>query len=80
LGHRHQPGRRAPEGHGRRASSRSWRRRSSSRSDAKIKVETQINGDKLRITGKKRDDLQAVMALLKAGEFERPLQYDNFRD
>ena len=48
--------------------------------DAKIKVETQINGDKLRITGKKRDDLQAVMALLKAGEFERPLQYDNFRD
>ena len=48
--------------------------------DAKLKVETQINGDKLRITGKKRDDLQAVMALLKAGDFERPLQYDNFRD
>ena len=48
--------------------------------DAKLKVETQINGDKLRITGKKRDDLQAVMALLKAGEFERPLQFDNFRD
>ena len=48
--------------------------------DAKLKVETQINGEKLRITGKKRDDLQAVMALLKAGDFERPLQYDNFRD
>ena len=48
--------------------------------EANITVETQINGDKLRITGKKRDDLQAVMALLKAGDFERPLQYDNFRD
>ena len=48
--------------------------------DAKLKVETQINGEKLRITGKKRDDLQAVMALLKAGDFERPLQFDNFRD
>ena len=48
--------------------------------DAKLKVETQINGDKLRITGKKRDDLQAVMALLKAGDYERPLQFDNFRD
>ena len=48
--------------------------------DAKLKVEAQINGDKLRVTGKKRDDLQAVMALLKGGEFERPLQFDNFRD
>jgi uncharacterized protein YajQ (UPF0234 family) len=48
--------------------------------DAKLKVETQINGDKLRVTGKKRDDLQAVMALLKGGDFERPLQFDNFRD
>ncbi|MFS8064594.1 MAG: YajQ family cyclic di-GMP-binding protein [Luteimonas sp.] len=48
--------------------------------DAKLKVDTQINGDKLRVTGKKRDDLQAAMALLRAGEFERPLQFDNFRD
>jgi cyclic-di-GMP-binding protein len=48
--------------------------------EAKLKVESQINGDKLRISGKKRDDLQAVMALLKAGEFEQPLQFDNFRD
>ena len=48
--------------------------------DAKLKVETQINGDKLRVTGKKRDDLQAAMALLRAQEFERPLQFDNFRD
>jgi len=48
--------------------------------DAKLKVEAQINGDKLRVTGKKRDDLQAAMALLRAKEFELPLQFDNFRD
>ena len=48
--------------------------------DAKLKVEAQINGDKLRITGKKRDDLQAAMALLRATSFELPLQFDNFRD
>ena len=48
--------------------------------DAKLKVDTQINGDKLRVIGKKRDDLQATIALLRGAEFERPLQYDNFRD
>ena len=48
--------------------------------DAKLKVDTQINGDKLRVSGKKRDDLQAAMAVLRAAEFERPLQFDNFRD
>ena len=48
--------------------------------DAKLKVEAQINGEKLRVTGKKRDDLQAAMALLKKGEFELPLQFENFRD
>lgn len=48
--------------------------------DAKIKVEAQINGDKLRITGKKRDDLQMAMAVIKQGEFELPLQFENFRD
>jgi hypothetical protein len=48
--------------------------------EAKLKVEAQINGDKLRITGKKRDDLQTAMALLKKGEFELPLQFENFRD
>lgn len=48
--------------------------------EAKLKVDTQINGDKLRVTGKKRDDLQDVMALLKKAEFEVPLQFDNFRD
>lgn len=48
--------------------------------DAKLKVEAQINGDKLRVTGKKRDDLQAAMVLLKKSEFELPLQFENFRD
>jgi uncharacterized protein YajQ (UPF0234 family) len=48
--------------------------------DAKIKVDSQINGDKLRVTGKKRDDLQAAMTVLRAGEFALPLQFENFRD
>ena len=48
--------------------------------DAKIKVDTQINGDKLRVNGKKRDDLQAAMALLRAQTFDVPLQFENFRD
>ena len=48
--------------------------------EAKLKVDTQINGDKLRVNGKKRDDLQDTMALLKKGDFELPRQFDNFRD
>ena len=48
--------------------------------DAKLKVDSQINGDKLRVIGKKRDDLQAAIALLKQQDYERPLQFDNFRD
>ena len=48
--------------------------------ESKIKVDTQINGDKLRVNGKKRDDLQQTIALLKQHEFEQPLQFDNFRD
>lgn len=48
--------------------------------DAKLKVDSQINGDKLRVNGKKRDDLQAAMALLRGTEFELPLQFENFRD
>ena len=48
--------------------------------EAKLKVDSQINGDKLRVTGKKRDDLQAAIAVLKTGNYERPLQFDNFRD
>jgi len=48
--------------------------------DAKLKVDSQINADKLRVTGKKRDDLQAVMQLLRGQTLERPLQFDNLRD
>ena len=48
--------------------------------EAKLKVEAQINGDKLRVTGKKRDDLQSAMALLRKTDVELPLQFDNFRD
>ena len=48
--------------------------------EAKLKVEAQINGDKLRVTGKKRDDLQDAMALLRKADIELPLQFDNFRD
>jgi uncharacterized protein YajQ (UPF0234 family) len=42
-------------------------------------VQTQIQGDQLRVSGKKRDDLQAVIALLKAGDFGVALQFDNYR-
>ncbi len=48
--------------------------------DSKRKVQAQINGEKVRVTGKKRDDLQAVIALLKDAELAVPLQFDNFRD
>ena len=48
--------------------------------DAKLKVEAQINGEKLRVSAKKRDDLQDVMALLKKSDIELPLQFENFRD
>ncbi|MFC4252512.1 YajQ family cyclic di-GMP-binding protein [Sinimarinibacterium flocculans] len=48
--------------------------------ESKIKVEAQIHGNKLKVTGKKRDDLQATIALLRKTEFELPLQFENFRD
>ena len=48
--------------------------------DKKMKVQAAIQGEKLRVTGKKRDDLQQVMAMLKESEIEVPLQYNNFRD
>ena len=48
--------------------------------DSKLKVQASIQGEKLRVTGKKRDDLQAVIALLKDAKLELPLQYENFRD
>ena len=48
--------------------------------DSKLKVQAAIQGDQVRVTGKKRDDLQDVMALLRGAELEMPLQYNNFRD
>ncbi|MBX3705166.1 MAG: YajQ family cyclic di-GMP-binding protein [Pseudomonadales bacterium] len=49
--------------------------------DAKLKVQTQIQGEQVRVTGKKRDDLQECIALLrKAEELELPLNFTNFRD
>ena len=47
---------------------------------AKLKVQTAIQGDKLRVSGKKRDDLQSVIAMLKESDIGLPLQYENFRD
>ncbi|MCB8889676.1 YajQ family cyclic di-GMP-binding protein [Vreelandella malpeensis] len=48
---------------------------------SKLKVQAQIQGEKVRVTGKKRDDLQSVMALLRGEEGpDLPLQFDNFRD
>lgn len=48
--------------------------------DKKLKVQSSIQGEQLRVTGKKRDDLQSVIALLKAEDFGQPLQFKNFRD
>ena len=48
--------------------------------NAKLKVQAQIQGEQVRVSGKKRDDLQNVIALLKDGEYDLPLQYTNFRD
>ena len=48
--------------------------------ELKMKVQAAIQGDKLRVTGNKRDDLQKVIAALREADFGLPLQYDNFRD
>lgn len=48
--------------------------------DMGIKVQVQVQGDQLRVQGKKRDDLQAVIAELKGLDYRLPLQYANFRD
>jgi uncharacterized protein YajQ (UPF0234 family) len=48
--------------------------------ESKLKVQAQIQGEKVRVTGKKRDDLQQTMALLKDSDIGMPLQYNNFRD
>lgn len=48
--------------------------------DSGIKVQAAIQGDELRVSGKKRDDLQACIALLRGAKLEQPLQFVNFRD
>ena len=48
--------------------------------DTKLKVQSQIQGDQVRVTGKKRDDLQQIMTLLREQKLDQPLQFTNFRD
>ena len=48
--------------------------------DKKLKVQAAIQGEKVRVTGKKRDDLQQVISMLKEAKLDLPLQYNNFRD
>jgi uncharacterized protein YajQ (UPF0234 family) len=48
--------------------------------DSTLKVQASLQGDKVRVVGKKRDDLQAAMALLRGAKLEVPLQFNNFRD
>jgi len=48
--------------------------------ESKLKVQASIQGDKVRVSGKKRDDLQEVMAMLRKAELTLPLQFGNFRD
>lgn len=48
--------------------------------DSKLKVQASIQGDQVRVTGKKRDDLQEAMALVRGAELKQPFQFTNFRD
>lgn len=48
--------------------------------DSKLKVTTALQGDKVRVTGKSRDDLQSVIQKLRAAKLDTPLQFNNFRD
>lgn len=48
--------------------------------DSKLKVQAQVQGDKVRVTGKKRDDLQEAIAFLRKADVGVPLQFNNFRD
>jgi uncharacterized protein YajQ (UPF0234 family) len=48
--------------------------------DSKLKIQPSVQGDKVRISGKQRDDLQAAMQLLRGAKLEVPLQFTNFRD
>ena len=47
---------------------------------SKLKIQAQIQGEEIRISGKKRDDLQAIMKIIKDAKFDIPLQFVNFRD
>ncbi len=48
--------------------------------DSKLKVQATIQGEQVRVTGKKRDELQAVMRLVKEADLGQPFQFNNFRD
>ena len=48
--------------------------------DSKLKVQANVQGDQVRVSGKKRDDLQSIITLLKNNSYTVPLQYVNFRD
>ncbi|HYL03658.1 MAG TPA: YajQ family cyclic di-GMP-binding protein [Steroidobacteraceae bacterium] len=48
--------------------------------DSKLRVQASLQGDKVRVSGKQRDDLQAAIALLRGAKLDRPLQFTNFRD
>lgn len=48
--------------------------------DSKLKVQAQIQGEEIRVTGKSRDDLQSVMALVRGDDLGQPFQFKNFRD
>jgi uncharacterized protein YajQ (UPF0234 family) len=48
--------------------------------ESKMKVQAAIQGEQVRVTGKKRDDLQSVIEMLKGADIELPLQFNNFRD
>ncbi len=48
--------------------------------DSRLKVQASLQGDKVRVSGKQRDDLQAAIALLRGAKVDRPLQFNNFRD
>jgi uncharacterized protein YajQ (UPF0234 family) len=48
--------------------------------DSKLKVQVSMQGDEVRVTGKKRDDLQAAIAVVRSSKIDQPLQYVNFRE
>ncbi|MDJ0653195.1 MAG: YajQ family cyclic di-GMP-binding protein [Xanthomonadales bacterium] len=48
--------------------------------ESKLKIQSQVQGEQVRVTGKKRDDLQSAIALLKEADLGLPLQFKNFRD